>query len=185
MDDWVGKPAKHQYSIRQRHDSTINTLKADPLPEKNHLGGFNAECIITDNAEIYTAAQRVGNILYYGNSAGEIKAYNVDNKQIIWSRKFNNPIYSTPVITNNAIVVATLSQGIVALKLDSGKTLWRNRDGNTFIGNGTFDNGYLYIGTLGSMFKIDCTTGKTIWKNSFGSGHPQAKPTVANGKLIF
>ena len=181
----IGKPAKHQYSIRQRHDSTINTLKADPLPEKNHLGGFNAECIITDNAEIYTAAQRVGNILYYGNSAGEIKAYNVDSKQIIWSRKFNDPIYSTPVITNNAIVIATLSQGIVALKLDSGKTLWRNRDGNTFIGNGTLDNGYLYIGTLGSMFKIDCTTGKTIWKNSFGSGHPQAKPTVANGKLIF
>ena len=181
----IGKQPEHKYSIRQVKDSTIDKIKADPQPEQIDFGGFIAQRVICDNAEIYTAAQTVGNTLYYGNSAGELKAYNIDSKQLIWCHKFKEPIYSTPTITGNTIIVATLSQGIVALDLSSGKTVWHNKDGNTFIGNGAVADGYLYIGTLGTIYKIDCTTGKTLWSYKYGYGHPQARPTVTDNRVVF
>ena len=181
----IGEQPVAQHAIRQCCDSYINSLATDPQPEPIECGDFNAEHILTDNAAIYTAAQVVDGILYYGNSAGEVKAYNTDTKSFVWSHKFDKPIYSTPIIENGLIIIATLSQGLVALDYSSGKEVWQNLDGNTYIGNGVVDNGYLYIGTLGSMFKIDCTSGKTVWSYTFGIAHPQGRPTVAENRLIF
>ena len=181
----IGKGAVEQYAICQRSDSYTNSLPCDPQPEALSCGNFRAEQVISDNASIYTAAQVVDNTLYYGNSAGEVKAYNIDNKEFKWIRHFKDPIYSTPTIYNDYIIVATLSQGLVALNRHNGRVVWRNNSGNRYIGNGVISDGYLYIGTSGTMRKIECSTGKTIWEFQFSDQHPQGRPTVADGKLIF
>lgn len=181
----IGQQAVDRYAIRQQRDSQIDTLPCDPMPDELTNGNFFAEQIVSDNAAIYTAAQVADGVLYYGNSAGEVKAYNIEQKEFIWIRKFTNPIYSTPVLTDELVIVPTLDNGIVALNRCSGKEVWQNNDGNRYIGNGIVDSGYLYIGTLGVMRKIDCKTGKTVWSNTFGTGHPQARPTIAEDKLIF
>lgn len=181
----IGKAAEHRYSICQVTDSYINSIAPSPATEPLEYSDFDAECVITDNAAMYTAAQVVDNTLYYGNSAGEVKAYSLDSKQFKWIYRFRNPIYSTPIITEDKVIVATLSQGIVALNRKNGKPIWRNRDCNTFIGNGTLHNGYIYIGARGKMLKIDSNTGRIVWCYTFGTAHPQARPTVAGDKLIF
>ena len=181
----VGGACEACYAIRQCMDENINKLPTDPLPEPLDMGGFKAERVVSDNASIYTAAQVDDGVLYYGNSAGEVKAYNVDSKRFIWIRKFNDPIYSTPIICGENIVVPTLSEGLVAFNRKTGRVVWRNRDGNGYIGNGIVDGHYLYIGTLGVMRKVDCRTGKTIWNFEFSDRHPQGRPTIAEGKLIF
>lgn len=181
----IGQQAVDRYAIRQQRDSQIDTLPCDPMPEKLNNDNFFAEQIVSDNAAIYTAAQVADGMLYYGNSAGEVKAYNVEHKEFIWIHKFADPIYSTPVVTDELVIVPTLDNGIVALNRNSGKVVWQNTDGNRYIGNGVVDSGYLYIGTLGVMRKIDCATGKTIWSNTFGTGHPQGRATIADDKLIF
>ena len=181
----IGKPTEHRHTICQVTDSHINSITPSPATEPLEYSRFDAECIITDNAAIYTAAQIVDNTLYYGNSAGEVKAYSIDSKRFKWIYRFRDPIYSTPIVTEDKVIVATLSQGIVALNRYSGKRLWTNNDGNTFIGNGTLYNGYIYIGTRGKMYKIDSNTGRTVWCYTFGTAHPQAQPTVAGDKLIF
>ena len=181
----LDKDAVQQYAIRQQRDSQIDSLSCDPMPEELYNGNFIAEQIVSDNAAIYTAAQIADGVLYYGNSAGEIKAYNIENKEFIWTYQFDDPIYSTPVLTENLIIVPTLSNGILALNNKNGRVVWHNSDGNRYIGNGVVEGGYLYIGTLGVMRKIDCTTGKTIWSNTFGTGHPQGRATISDGKLVF
>lgn len=181
----IGKPATKQYTIAQRNDSTINTLRCDPLPEQLYDGEFKAEQVITDNAAIYTAVQYADNMLYYGNSAGEMKAYDIQTKKYVWCRKMGDPLYSNPIIYNELIIVPTLSKGLVALNRKSGRRVWNNLDGNSYIGNGVIDGDYLYIGTLGTMRKIDCKTGKTIWTFSFSTQHPQGRPSVHEGKLVF
>ncbi|MBR5886305.1 MAG: PQQ-binding-like beta-propeller repeat protein, partial [Alistipes sp.] len=181
----IGQQAVDRYAIRQQRDSQIDSLPCDPMPEELNNDNFFAEQIVSDNAAIYTAAQVADGVLYYGNSAGEVKAYNVEHKEFIWIHKFTDPIYSTPVLTDELVIVPTLDNGIVALNHNSGKVVWQNNDGNRYIGNGVVDSGYLYIGTLGVMRKIDCKTGKTVWSNTFGTGHPQARPTIAEDKLIF
>lgn len=181
----IGKPTEHRHTICQVTDSHINSITPSPATEPLEYSRFDAECIITDNAAIYTAAQRVDNTLYYGNSAGEVKAYSIDSKRFKWIYRFRDPIYSTPIVTEDKVIVATLSQGIVALNRYSGKRLWTNNDGNTFIGNGTLHVGYIYIGARGKMYKINCNTGQTAWCYTFGEAHPQAWPTVTGDKLIF
>ena len=181
----IGKPTEHRHTICQVTDSHINSITPSPATEPLEYSHFDAECIITDNAAIYTAAQRVDNTLYYGNSAGEVKAYSIDSKRFKWIYRFRDPIYSTPIVTEDKVIVATLSQGIVALNRYSGKRLWTNNDGNTFIGNGTLHDGYIYIGARGKMYKINCNTGQTAWCYTFGEAHPQAQPTVTGDKLIF
>lgn len=185
VEKMVGGACEARYAIRQCMDENINKLPTDPLPEPLDMGGFKAERVVSDNASIYTAAQVEDGVLYYGNSAGEVKAYNVDSKRFIWIRKFNDPIYSTPIICGENIVVPTLSEGLVAFNRKTGRVVWRNRDGNGYIGNGIVDGHYLYIGTLGVMRKVDCRTGKTIWNFEFSDRHPQGRPTIAEGKLIF
>ena len=181
----IGKPTEHRHTICQVTDSHINSITPSPATEPLEYSRFDAECIITDNAAIYTAAQIVDNTLYYGNSAGEVKAYSIDSKRFKWIYRFRDPIYSTPIVTEDKVIVATLSQGIVALNRYSGKRLWTNNDGNTFIGNGTLHDGYIYIGARGKMYKINCNTGQTAWCYTFGEAHPQARPTVTGDKLIF
>lgn len=181
----IGQQAVDRYAIRQQRDSQIDSLPCDPMPEELNNDNFFAEQIVSDNAAIYTAAQVADGMLYYGNSAGEVKAYNVEHKEFIWIHKFADPIYSTPVVTDELVIVPTLDNGIVALNRNSGKVVWQNTDGNRYIGNGVVDSGYLYIGTLGVMRKIDCATGKTVWSNTFGTGHPQGRATIADDKLIF
>ena len=181
----IGKDPTELYAICQRTDSYINSLKCDPLPEPISVGNFEAEQIVSDNGAIYTAAQVSDKVLYYGNSAGEIKAYDIDSKEFIWVKNFKKPTYSTPVITDNLIIVATLDQGLIALNRQNGRVVWRNTDGNRYIGNGVVADGYLYIGTQGTMRKIECNSGKTVWEFNFSTQHPQGRATVADGKLIF
>ena len=181
----VGGACEARYAIRQCMDENINKLPTDPQSDPFDMGGFKATRVVSDNASIYTAAQVEDGVLYYGNSAGEVKAYDVDSKRFIWIRKFNDPIYSTPIICGENIVVPTLSEGLVALNRKTGRVVWRNKDGNGYIGNGIVDGHYLYIGTLGVMRKVDCRTGKTIWNFEFSDRHPQGRPTIAEGKLIF
>ena len=181
----IGKQPTELYAIRQCSDSYINTLQCDPQPEPLSFDNFEAEQVISDNAAIYTAAQVCDGILYYGNSAGEVKAYNTDTKQFIWVHNFEKPIYSTPIIADELIIVATLDRGIVALNRHNGRVVWRNRDSNRYIGNGVVADGYLYIGTQGTMRKIECCSGKTVWEFNFSDQHPQGRPTVADGKLVF
>ncbi|MBQ9137908.1 MAG: PQQ-binding-like beta-propeller repeat protein [Alistipes sp.] len=181
----IGEAAVPRYAIRQCTDSTVNSLPCDPMPEKPYNGNFRAECVITDNAAIYTAAQVTDRTLYYGNSAGEVKAYNIDTKQFIWTRRFSDPIYSSPIIHRYIIIVPTLSNGIVALNRKSGKVVWRNRECNCFVGGGVIADNYLYIGMRGAMLKIDPNSGKIVWRFAFGDAHPQGRPTVSDGKIVF
>ena len=181
----VGGPIEARYAVKQCEDSAINSLPTDPQPEPLDMGGFKAERVVSDNASIYTAAQVEDGVLYYGNSAGEVKAYDVDSKRFIWIRKFSDPIYSSPIICGENIVVPTLSDGLVALSRKTGRVVWRNKDGDGYIGNGVVDDGYLYIGSLGVMRKVDCRTGKSVWSFRFSDRHPQGRPTIAEGKLIF
>ncbi|MBR7182895.1 MAG: PQQ-binding-like beta-propeller repeat protein [Alistipes sp.] len=174
-----------QYAVHQYRDSSVNAIPCDPMPEPLYDGDFLSELIVEDNAAIYTAAQVSEDILYYANSAGEVKAYDTIKREVCWTYNFKDPIYSTPVLHKELIIVATLSDGIVALNRTNGKKVWQNKQSGCFIGNGVVDGDYLYIGSVGKMYKIDALSGNTIWSFNIGAEHPQGRATIADGKLIF
>lgn len=181
----LGEPATAQYAVRQGYSDELAAIKCDPKPAPIDFGGIKAELIVEDEGSIYTNVIVEGDTIYYGNSEGKVKAYDFKAKRTLWERRFRDPIYSSPILHDGKIIVATVSDNLCALDAASGKTVWRNRDCNMMIGDGVIADGALYIGTNGKMFRIDPDSGRTVWQFDFGCGQPQGRPTVEGNRLVF
>lgn len=181
----IGEPAIAKYAIRQGYSDELGNIKCDPKPASANPEKLHAELIVEDEGSIYTDVIVKGDTIYYGNSEGKVKAYDFKHKRTVWERCFRDPIYSSPILHDGKIIVATVSDNLCALDAASGKTVWRNRDCNMMIGDGVIADGALYIGTNGKMFRIDPNSGKTVWQFDFGCGQPQGRPTVEGNRLVF
>lgn len=71
------------------------------------------------------------NILITGTSDGRfIHALSVDDGKELWRFKTNGPVWASPIISSNNIVIIPSNDGYVyALGLNTGKELWRYRTG--------------------------------------------------------
>lgn len=181
----VGLPATPQYVIKQGFSSEVAALPCDPPMPPLDMGGLDTECIVQDNGSIYTAVAVDGSTICYGNSLGQIKACDTDARREIWCRQFSSAIYSSPIYYNETIIAATVGDGLVALDARTGDTLWCNDSLETMIGDGIIADGALYIGVDGKMMRIDPSDGHIVWCFDFGSGQPQGRPAVADGRVVF
>ncbi len=181
----LGEPAIARYAVRQGYSDELAAIKCDPKPAPLNAEKLNAELIVEDEGSIYTNVVVKGDTIYYGNSEGKVKAYDFKRKRTVWERRFRDPIYSSPIFHDGKIIVATVSDNLCALDAANGKTVWCNRNCNMMIGDGVIEDDALYIGTNGKMFRIDPSSGKTVWQFDFGYGQPQGRPTVEGNRLVF
>ena len=181
----VGEAAVEQYAVRQGKSDEIAALPCDAEPDALCAEQIGAELVVEDSGSIYTNVAVAGDIIYYGNSEGKVRAYDCAQKCIKWERQFGNPIYSSPILHEGRLIVATVADNLCALDAATGRTLWRNRDCNGMVGDGVVADGALYIGMDGAMMRIDPQNGKTIWQFRFGKGQPQGRPTVEGNRLVF
>lgn len=181
----VGQKPTPQYAIKQGFSAEIGALPCDPPMPPLDMGGFDAECMVEDNGSIYTAVAVNGGTIYYGNSLGQIKAYDTDRQREKWCRQFSSAIYSSPIYYKGLLIAATVGDGLVALDADDGSVVWRNDSLETIIGDGIAADGALYIGVNGKMMRIDPEDGHTVWCFDYGEGQPQGRPAVADGRIVF
>ncbi len=181
----IGEKPVLQYAVRQGKSDEIAALPCDAEPAATNAETMGAELVVEDSGSIYTNVAVRDNIIYYGNSEGKVKAYDYADKRVVWERRFRNPIYSSPILHEDKLIVATLSDGLCALDSKDGRVVWRNRDCNGMVGDGVIANDALYIGMDGTMLRIDPQTGKTVWRFDFGKGQPQGRPTVEGKYLVF
>ncbi|QJC32327.1 PQQ-binding-like beta-propeller repeat protein [Enterobacteriaceae endosymbiont of Donacia dentata] len=64
------------------------------------------------------------NYLYLGNKKGEIFAFNIKNKSIIWKKKVFNEILSSFVIKNDILLVHNIDNILQGLNKNNGQILW-------------------------------------------------------------
>ena len=181
----IGEQPSLQYAVRQGKSDEIAALPCDAYPAATNAEAIGAELIVEDSGSIYTNVVVNGNIIYYGNSEGKVRAYDYVNRKTVWERQFRNPIYSSPILHGNRLIVATLSDNLCALDVENGRVVWCNRECNGMVGDGVIANDALYIGMDGTMMRIDPQTGRTAWRFDFGKGQPQGRPTVEGNRLVF
>ncbi|MDE6139970.1 MAG: PQQ-binding-like beta-propeller repeat protein [Alistipes sp.] len=183
----VGERPARQYAIRQGISREVAALPCDPPMPPLDMGDLDAECIVEDNGSIYTAAavDSNGETIYYGNSLGQIKAYDTWSRTQRWCRQFSSAIYSSPIYYNGLLIAATVSDGLWALDACTGRTVWCNDSLETMIGDGIIADGALYIGVDGKMMRIDPADGHIVWSFDYGAGQPQGRPAVADGRVVF
>lgn len=115
-----------------------------------------------------------GGAVYAGFAGGKLAAIRADNGKLIWEATVAQPkgvteieriadITSLPYI-DGPVVYAVAYQGkIAAIDRKNGQVLW-NRDISSYSGL-TAEEGKIFVShTLGSVYSLDYTNGKTFWR---------------------
>jgi outer membrane protein assembly factor BamB len=115
-----------------------------------------------------------GGAIYAGFAGGKMVAIRADNGKLIWEATVAQPrgvteieriadITSLPVV-DGALVYAVAYQGkIAAVDRASGRVLW-NRDISSYSGLSAEDAKIFVSHTLGAVYSLDYTSGKTFWR---------------------
>ncbi len=115
-----------------------------------------------------------GGAVYAGFAGGKLVAIRADNGKLLWEATVAQPkgvteieriadITSLPVL-DGPLVYAVAYQGkIAAIDRTNGKVVW-NRDISSYSGLNAEDAKIFVSHTLGAVYSLDYTTGKTFWR---------------------
>ena len=103
--------------------------------------------------------------------------------KLLWKKKVG-PSYSTPLILLKMIVLGTLDQKIIYLKLDTGKKLGSQGLSASFSLTPVIKDSILYSpgGKDENFFALNLKNGKSIWKKKLRD--VSSSPITVNGELF-
>ena len=105
-----------------------------------------------------------------------------------WTFCTGGSVFSSPIVQNGVVYIASTDTTLTALDMQSAKVLWQIQADDAFFGTPTLVNGTLYIGSLsGVVYAINAKDGFVHWNTQLDT--PGAKiwssPAVANGLLVI
>ncbi len=106
---------------------------------------------------------------------------------LAWSYCTGGAIFSSPIVHNGIVYVASTAQTLTALSTLSGKQLWQLHTDSAFYSTPVIQNGVLYAFTLsGILYALDAQTGKVHWQASVDTpgAHLWSSPVVTQGLVI-
>ncbi|MES2637286.1 MAG: outer membrane protein assembly factor BamB [Pseudomonadota bacterium] len=115
-----------------------------------------------------------GGAVYAGFAGGKLVAIRADTGKTIWEATVAQPkgvteieriadITSLPFVDGNVIYAVAYQGKIAAVDRATGKVLW-NRDISSYAGLSAEDAKVFVSHTLGSVYSLDFTSGKTFWR---------------------
>jgi len=134
-----------------------------------------------------------GGAVYAGFAGGKLVAIRADNGKILWEATVAQPkgvteieriadITSLPFV-DGPLVYAVAYQGkIAAVDRTTGKVVW-NRDISSYAGLSAEDSKIFVSHTLGSVYSLDYTSGKTFWRQGALANRRLSAP-LPMGSLI-
>ncbi|NOT66209.1 MAG: outer membrane protein assembly factor BamB [Methylotenera sp.] len=117
-----------------------------------------------------------GGAVYAGFGGGKLIAIRADNGKMLWEASVAQPkgvteieriadITSLPVVDGPLIYAVAYQGRIAAVDRVSGRVVW-NRDISSLSGLSVEDGRIFVSHSLGSVYALDYTTGKTFWRQA-------------------
>lgn len=192
----LGHAARTRHTVCLEGDPQILALPCDPPPAAPDYEG-RMEYVLQDSAMVLTGAGCCGDMLYYGNSQGVLRAYDTRRGREVWRHRFPDALYTTPLCTDGLVDRSSLYIGLGVgsvgrIDLRSGKLLWRYDYGQGQAqGRPTLADGKLVFGAWDRhLYCLDAATGRCLWK--WNNGHPgvflspgHVVPRIAGGKVFI
>jgi outer membrane protein assembly factor BamB len=150
----------------------------------NHIYGLDA----TDGVRKWVYTRKVpalslrssagivvdGGAVYAGFSGGKMIALNADSGQLLWEATVATPkgvteieriadITSLPVVAGSVVYAVAYQGRIAAVDRRSGNVIW-NREISSYTGMASADDRLYVSHTLGSLYSLDYSTGRTFWR---------------------
>src|ERR1700754_1692772 len=158
-----------------RPDTSINA--ANPITTLYHS---------QDSASIFTGVTSITqNNIVYGNSKGELISIDPLTNKVNWRNQYNGSIYSTPVYSHNILSFGTIDGLIHGVDARTGKERWHVDTHTPSISEGLTADGYVYIGSGSSFYKIRLKDGRLAWKNDSAPNQLQANPAISPDKAAI
>lgn len=182
----LGEEPVERFRCKQGWSEELGELPVDPPVPALDYRKTGAQLIKEDTASIFTGVAVNGSVIYYGNSIGYLHAYDTATGKTLWSHRFGNTVYSTPIYADGLVIVGSSDCAVAAFRASDGKPKWTIETETPVIGDGIVRDGVLYTGIGSGRFAaIDIRKGKIIWEASFGDGQAQGRPTLDGDRVLF
>lgn len=165
---WEKNPPRPDFSINISHPFVSEVWS---VQEKSDMG-----------SGMYLAHDK----LIYTNTAGEIKAVNSDNGNLVWIYKTDGKIYSTPTVYNNTVWCASSDSYLYGLDVESGKKQFQWENDKAVVSSpACADDKVMLSGGDGKCRAWDMNTGKLIWTFDSVKNFVVTRPQIHNEVLFF
>lgn len=176
---WKSKISSEILSVPRYFDGMVIVRSGD-----NHIYGLDAtdgnrKWVYERITPALSLRSSVGFVVdagavYAGFAGGKLVAIRADTGKIIWEATIAQPkgvteieriadITSLPFIDGNMIYAVAYQGKIAAVDRATGKVQW-NRDISSYTGLSAEDARIFVSHTLGSVYSLDYTSGKTFWR---------------------
>lgn len=177
-------PGRHMMVVEagdSKGDISMRTLFFD----SNTSGGpaISREFKLGSGVQSHPAV--VGDVLYVGADDKKVRAFDLNNGEMMWERDLGSEILSAPTITTGSLVVGSMNQSVYNLDPKDGHTIWEFQTSGSILASPRIEDGTVFVGSGDhNMYAIDLATGKEKWRFEAGM-HIKATPAYAAGKLFF
>ena len=99
------------------------------------------------------------------NEKGVVVAVSRSNGNLVWKRKLDLPVYSTPALSGKTVVISADNGMLYALSIDTGEIFWEKTLPEHIVSNPVIQNNKIFIGSReGMFFCISKTDGNILWQ---------------------
>ena len=151
------------------------------LKERKEARSINTEAYIPGSA----AAD--GRMVYLGNDAKKVFAFDIENGATLWTfRDRNFSYFSSPALAEQAVIIGGRDKRLHCIDRTSGERKW------FFATKGDVDSspvlcadGGIVFGSMdGRLYCVELSTGKERWNYDVGA-KISGSPAVANGVIVI
>ncbi len=126
------------------------------------------------------------NVLVTPDTKGNVYAFDLIKKKIIWQNTTNGKIYSAPAIEGNDVVVSSTDGNVYCYDLSTGKQKWKFAVNSPIVSSPVIFNNQIFIGSSGGNFRsLDLLTGKQLWIYNDVKDFIITTPTIHEGVIYF
>lgn len=125
----------------------------------------------TASIEAAPAVSEDGDALFLADGDGRMTRIDAHDGHVLWSKEVGGPVRNAPVLTRDAVYVATVNDKIVALSRADGERLWdyerEQVEGFSIEGRAglLLHDGHLLTGFGdGVVVALDATDGRVLWE---------------------
>lgn len=146
---------------------------------------FTVECIVADNASIFTRLGVDGKNIYFGNSLGYCKAVDKRTGALRWQYKTDAMLFSRPAVSDKYVVLPTSDKRLIWLDKKTGKARWQYQADGPYVADGVVSGGILYQGGYKTFQAWDVKRHRLLWQYDSINNYCQAAPVVDGNDVIF
>lgn len=114
------------------------------------------------------------------------------NQQLVWKFKTQDPISSSPSISEGKVFFGSWDGYLYCLDVNTGQEIWKFGSDQTTLdifekvifGSPSISDGKVLFGSTDNyLYCVDINTGQEIWK--FKTEHHVDDPSISEGKVFF